>query len=214
MVKFKDLKGKHFGKLTVIEKIENKGKKVCWKCKCECGNYKDVISCHLLSGAINNCGCLKKDKIKRIKTKHGKSKTKLFRVWAHMKDRCYREKDKRFRNYGGRGIKICEEWLNKENGFINFYNWAIKNGYKENLSIDRIDNDGNYEPQNCRWTTMKVQANNTTRNHYLTYKGEKHTIAEWSTLTNIQQETIRKRLKRNWTIERTLNTKRKKVKKC
>lgn len=99
MPRFKDLKGERFGKLLVIERAENKGKRVCWKCLCDCGNYKNVISCHLISGAINNCGCLKKEKISFANTKHGKSNTRLFKIWAHMKDRCYRQKDKRYKNY-------------------------------------------------------------------------------------------------------------------
>lgn len=203
--KFENLKGKNFGKLTVLERIENKGEKVCWICFCECGNYKNVLSVHLKDGAITNCGCVKKQIISKANTKHGKSNTRLFRIYSHMKDRCYRKNDKRYKNYGGRGIKICDEWLND---FMNFYNWAMKNGYQENLTIDRINVNGNYEPSNCRWASIKDQMNNTTRNVYLTYNNETHTISEWSEIIGIPYKTLQRRLNRKWTIERALTQKK------
>lgn len=203
--KFIDLTGKRFGKLVVVERIENKGKRVCWKCKCDCGNIKNVLSTHLVSGSINNCGCLKKLILSNKNKTHGKSYTKLYRTYQHMKDRCYRKNDKRYKNYGGRGIKICDEW---KNNFMNFYNWAINNGYQENLTIDRININGDYTPFNCRWVTWKEQANNTTRNHYIEYNNEKHTIAEWSNILNISSKVLQIRLKRGWSIEETLKTKK------
>ena len=118
-----------------------------------------------------------------------------------MKKRCYNENSKSYKSYGERGIIICKEWLND---FINFYNWSIKNGYADNLSIDRIDVNGNYEPNNCRWATQKEQANNTRRNRYLTYKGETHTISEWSDIFNLKSGTIRARLAHGYTPEQAL----------
>lgn len=116
-----------------------------------------------------------------------------------MKLRCYNLNQVGYKNYGARGIKICDEWLDKDNGFINFYNWATNNGYRDDLSIDRIDNNGDYEPNNCRWSTSKSQSNHKRNNKYITYRGQQHTIAEWSDLTGLSYHLIWNRLKRGWT---------------
>ena len=123
-----------------------------------------------------------------------------------MKDRCYRETDTHYKNYGGRGIKICDEWLG-ENGYLNFSKWAKTNGYDEKLSIDRIDVNGNYEPSNCRWIGIKQQSNNKTNNHYLYYNGQEYTLTELANKFNIKQETLRKRLKLGWKLEDALRRK-------
>lgn len=129
---------------------------------------------------------------------HGCSKTRLYETWCCMKKRCYNQKDKRYKNYGGRGIKVCDEWQT----FEPFYDWAMANGYREDLTIDRIDVDGNYEPSNCRWATMIEQMRNTTRNHFVTAFGETKTIAEWSELSGIRQDVIKDRLnKLHWSPE-------------
>lgn len=114
-----------------------------------------------------------------------------------MKKSCYNKNDSSYKHYGGRGIKICDEWIEKENGFINFYNWAMNNGYKENLSIDRINVNGNYEPSNCRWATAIQQANNRTNNHYIIYNKEKHTMTEWGRILNISYATLKTRARKN-----------------
>lgn len=134
-------------------------------------------------------------------TKHNKSHTKLYRKWQSMKNRCYRKNDPRYKNYGGRGIKICEAWLSD---FMSFYNWAINNGYQENLSIDRINNDGNYEPSNCRWATNEEQHNNTTRNVYIVYNNKSQTMKQWSKELNINYSTIVERHRKGWTDEECL----------
>ncbi len=134
--------------------------------------------------------------------KHGMWGKPIYNRWKHIKQRCYNPKDAAYKNYGGRGIKVCDEWLDKKNGFINFYNWAMNNGYRDDLTIDRINNDGNYEPNNCRWVTMKIQANNTRHNKIITFKNETHTLTEWSEILNINLQTLSNRIKqKNKTIE-------------
>lgn len=199
MSNFIDLTGQKFGKLTVIKKVEkSKNNRIKWICKCERGNITTVITYHLKSGKIKSCGCSKIKKGKENSAyKHGLSNNKIYRkldsIYGTIKCRCYNPNNKKYKNYGGRGITICEEW---KNDFMSFYNWAINNGYKEGLSIDRINVNGNYEPNNCRWVRMKEQANNKTNNHYITYNGETHTMMEWSKILNINYSTIRERAKK------------------
>lgn len=195
MGKFVDLTGNRFGRLTVIERVENsKDNRTQWLCVCDCGNKKYIIGKNLREGKTKSCGCLLKEKAKIINKKHGMRYTRLNNIWNSMKQRCNNSNDKNFNYYGGRGIKVCKEWLDKENGMINFYNWAMVNGYKENLTIDRIDVNGDYEPSNCRWVTQKVQSNNTRANHYITYNNETHTIAEWSEILGINRYTLYTRI--------------------
>lgn len=130
---------------------------------------------------------------------HGLSKTRLYSIWCDMKKRCYNTKSRRYECYGGKGIKVCDEWLHD---FSAFYEWSMANGYAENLSIDRINVNGNYEPSNCRWATIKQQQRNTTRNHFVTVNGETKTIAEWSEITGISEDVIKDRLnKLHWSEE-------------
>lgn len=126
--------------------------------------------------------------------RHGMWGQSIYNRWKHIKQRCYNPNDIGYKYYGGRGIKVCNEWLDKEKGFANFYNWSMQNGYREDLSIDRINNDGNYEPNNCRWTTRKVQNNNTRRLHIITYNNESHTLTEWSKILNINVTTLSNRI--------------------
>ena len=151
MINKNDIVGQKFGKLTVIKFIE----KFNYLCKCECGNKKIVRRYDLLNNNTRSCGCIKI--LNPNRTTHNKTHTKLYHVYHGMKQRCYYLKHKYYDFYGGRGIKICNEWLTD---FMNFYNWSIDNGYKEGLTIDRINNNGNYEPNNCRWITMKEQSKN------------------------------------------------------
>lgn len=199
-----DLSGKRFGRLTVISRAERQEKHIMWLCKCDCGTEKRIRGSHLTGGKIVSCGCFKDENTgNRVRT-HGKSKTFIYRVYTHMRGRCCCQTDARYSFYGGRGIKVCEEWLND---FQAFYDWAITNGYQKGLTIDRIDNDGDYEPSNCRWATVKVQANNKSNNHFLEHDGERLTIAQWSDKTGISQDAIERRINlRNWSIERTLTT--------
>lgn len=191
-----NLIGNKYGDLTVIQKSDkkNKNRETSWICICNCGNITTVIGSNLKNGTTKSCGCLHK--------KHGMARTRIYKIWINMKSRCYNTNTKSYKDYGKRGIRICEEW---KNNFINFYEWAVKNGYKEDLSIDRIDVDKNYCPDNCRWVDKKVQANNMTRNHYIELNGKRYTLQQWSEITGIKSSTIRERLKRGWTIEKTLS---------
>jgi hypothetical protein len=182
-----DLEGMIFGKLKVIGRVIDKSKKgTRWLCECECGN-KDhiVIGSNLKRGTTTSCGCVNR-KV------NGLSLTKIYRVWTDMKIRCNNEKHKRYYDYGGRGIKVCIEWTDEQDGFLNFYDWSIKNGYIENtgLSIDRIDNDNNYEPDNCKWSTRVEQQNNTRANVSITINGVEKPISQWSTETGIDRTTL------------------------
>lgn len=132
--------------------------------------------------------------------KHGQYNTRLYNIWKHMKSRCNNPKDAKYANYGGRGIKVCEEWVY----FTGFYKWSMSNGYEDNLEIDRIDNDGDYEPGNCRWTTRKVQCNNFGKNHLLTYEGVTHTLQEWSEILGVNKSTMSTRAWRGWSTEEIL----------
>ena len=170
----KDITGMKFNKLTALKRVYDGRKGVRYLFRCDCGNYSEVLTNRLISGHTKSCGCLVKEKAAKASTTHGKSKTRIYRIYNGMKQRCYNESAPSYVNYGSRGIKICDEWLKD---FTSFYNWALENGYSEELSIDRIDNNGNYEPSNCRWTTQKVQANNRRTSHYIDVNGEKITLA-------------------------------------
>ena len=160
-----DLLGKRFDRLVVIERAENtKQGDAQWLCRCDCGNEKIIRANALKTGRTRSCGCLlsecSKKRMAKLMTKHGKSNSRLYRVWASMKERCSSANNKGYDNYGGRGISVCDKWQE----FEPFYKWAIANGYKKRLEIDRIDNDGNYEPDNCRWVTSKQNCRNTRKN--------------------------------------------------
>ena len=205
MSKLKDMSGYRFGRLVITKKTGSNEKGCAvWECICDCGNVVHKSGELLRRGFIKSCGCLYEEVSKQGNPKHNKSNTRIYRIWSEMKRRCLNPNDARYRNYGGRGIKVCNEWLHD---FQAFYDWAMSHGYTDNLTIDRIDNDGNYEPSNCRWTTYKQQANNTSNNHFLTYNGETHTISEWSMITGIKSQTISNRIRRGWSIERSLTDK-------
>lgn len=193
----KKLIGKKHSKLTVIEEYKN-GKML--KCKCECGN--EVILDRNSFYKSRNCGCIKRD----IVVHHGLSCHKLYKVRNTMIARCYNPKNCSYKNYGERGIKVCKDWLDKEIGIINFYNWAISNGYVDGLTIDRINIDGDYEPSNCRWTTVKQQANNRRSNHLITFKGKTQNLQEWSKELGISRSTLKDRLSKNLELEEVFKT--------
>ena len=192
-----DLTGKRFGKLRVIEEAERRNKCITWKCICDCGNILNVSSSNLKSNKTKSCGCYQKQRTKEANIKHGDTRTRLFMILQAMKARCYNPNNNRYYRYGARGICICDEWLDKENGYLNFKKWALNNGYSDTLTIDRINVDGNYEPANCKWSTNKEQSNNRSTNRFIEYNGQRKTIAEWSEITGIPQHRIWNRLKAN-----------------
>lgn len=200
MTKAFDLIGKKFERLTVKKRVKNgKHGEARWLCNCQCGNTTIVKTYHLTSGKIRSCGCIKKEILKKRENIHHKSNTKIYKIWASIKQRCTNSKHKNCKRYKERGIKICEQW---KRSFVEFYNWAISSGYKEGLTIERINNNGNYEPSNCRWATRKEQANNTSRNHFVYFNGERHTISEWSKKLGIKYSVLENRLRRKISLER------------
>lgn len=197
--------GQKFGRLTVIEELpERKNRNKVYKCLCDCGKYTDVIGYHLRSGKTKSCGCLKAINGKKqceLRITHGKTHTRLYIIFKNMKTRCYNKHFKKYKYYGGRGIVVCDEWLND---FMAFYNWSMNNGYNDSLTIDRIDVNGNYEPSNCRWITMKEQLNNTSQNVYLTYNNKTKTMSEWAEDLNLNYGTIQSRHYRGWSDKECL----------
>lgn len=185
-----DLTGLRFNHLTVIERADNdKNGKSMWKCVCDCGNECIVNGSHLRNKNQKSCGChLRRPEIEQIDKR-------IIRIWADMYTRCYNKNEKPYKNYGGRGITICDEWLGK-GGCRRFYEWAMQNGYSDNLTIDRIDNNGNYEPNNCRWATYEEQVNNRRISVRVLYEGKEITPKELSKVTGININTIYSRLRR------------------
>ena len=206
-----NLEGSLFTRLTVTGLVgRNKQQNIIWECLCSCGNKTKATTADLRSGNTRSCGCLQKEKatihLLSISVTHGLSKdingkkTRLFRIWTGIKTRCFNEHDKAFKNYGGRGISLCSEWLN----FESFHNWAVENGYLDTLSIERKDTNGDYMPDNCTWVTAKVQANNRRGNRLIEYRGKTQTMAQWSNQYEISIATLFSRLERGWSIEKAL----------
>lgn len=206
MAKFIDLTGQRFGNLTVIERAENRGKETQWKCLCDCGAIGVFQANNLRSGHTKSCGCLKK--ISHNKT-HGKSGTRLYYIWHGMKNRCSNPTVRDYKSYGGKGVKVCEEWQD----FQKFHDWAYSSGYIEDAergktTLDRIDLNGNYCPRNCRWITNKEQQNNRSNNIFVTYNGKKQTLSQWSEKLGIPYLTLRKRIvELGWDTERAFTQK-------
>jgi len=189
-MKARNLIGYRFGNLTVIERAPNsRYGKTMWICKCDCGRIKSrpVFSDSLISGRTTSCGCKYLISNKGRNTRHGMNHTRIHHIWCSMKRRC--KVDPRYKH-----ISVCEEWET----FENFAKWAFKNGYSEELTIDRIDNSKGYYPDNCRWVTYKTQANNRRSNHHVTINGITHNMKEWAEISNIPYATIMYRVYHGW----------------
>lgn len=200
-----DLTGQKFGRLTVIERAESENGQTRWLCECECGNKKAVISSHLQRGYTKSCGCLNREMVIDRNRKHGHRGDRIYYIWCAMKRRCCVSSSPKYDYYGGRGITVCEEWLHD---FQAFYDWAVANGYRDDLTIDRIDNDKGYSPDNCRWVTNKEQQNNKRNVRELTYNGKTQTISQWANETKIPHKKIWSRISRlHWSVEKALTTK-------
>lgn len=190
MSKPNNLIGQKFGMLTVVERGPNsKAGKTKWVCRCDCGKIKErpVLSSDLKSGAVRSCGCMYKESNKGRNITHGMTNTRIWSIWNSMLRRC--RAHPRYKH-----ISVCDEWYE----FVNFMKWANENGYRDDLTIDRINNSGNYEPANCRWATYKVQENNRSNNRHIVINGIDKTLSEWAEEYGISAATLRSRIKCGW----------------
>lgn len=207
-MKLIDLTGEQYGALTVLYRASNHitpsgQSRTCWVCKCVCSKEIVVQANNLRTGHTQSCGCmLSQHNLKHGDCTNGKV-SRLYHIWAGMKARCYSEKNPRYKYYGARGIVMCDEW---KDDFTVFRDWATQNGYKDTLSIDRINNDGIYSPYNCRWTNQKTQSNNSRKNVIIEYNGESHTLSEWADLAGIPYKSFWYRINAGWSIKDAVTT--------
>lgn len=196
--KMKDHSGERFGKLVAVQRLPAKdGSKTKYLCICDCGNEFIATGSNLVCEKAKSCGCLS--------GKHGMTKKeRLYNIWVGMKQRCRDQNSPDYPRYGGRGISVCNEWIND---YVVFRKWALANEYSDDLSIDRSDNDGNYCPENCKWQTTKKQNNNTSHNTHITYDNQTHTLAEWAEILNIPYRLMISRLHNGWSFERIVERK-------
>lgn len=203
--KAKDITGQKFGRLTTLYKLNNYHKKdgTYWLCVCDCGKLFEVKGGNLRSDNTKSCGCWLKENAQLQFTTHGKRNTRLYRTWNHMKSRCYNKNVKHYNDYGGRGIAVCDEW---KDDFMSFYNWAMANGYDDTLTIDCIDVNGNYEPNNCRWADKKQQSRNRRNVKQITIDDKTHCLSEWCEILGLNSSTVRTRIySYDWDVKRALD---------
>lgn len=203
MPKAMDLTGQKFGFLTVISLSKNRDNKVRkWVCECECGNVINVRVADLTSGNTKSCGCYQRKKAKEVKQSHGGCGKRLYRIWCNMKSRCLNSNTPAFKNYGGRGITVCQEWVAS---YANFESWAMANGYKNDLTLERKDANRNYEPLNCTFIPKSKQSSNTRRCRFVCYKRETKTLSEWSRELHFGRNSFRNHRSEFDTDEETIN---------
>lgn len=200
--------GKKYGRATIqdIEKVikgAEKRHETNAICLCDCGNVFATRLDRLISGGVKSCGCLHREVVSANSTRHGKSTHPLYKTWHNMRSRCDNPNATKYEIYGGRGITVCDEW---EHSFEAFYDWSISNGWEKGLTIDRINTDKGYSPDNCRWTDYYTQNNNLRSNHNITYNGECYSIYEWARRLHISKKALSERVRRGWSVERTFNT--------
>ena len=197
------LKGQRFGRWTLTGNYKRDRHNRYVECLCDCGTKKYISHYNLKKGISTSCGCYRSEQIIK-NTIHGESSTsthkmsRLYRIWAEMKTRCYNPNDSRYARYGGRGIVVCNEW---KNSYPMFKKWATTNGYTDDLSIDRINNDGPYSPENCRWADRLTQANNKCNSRFIEAFGRTLTLSQWAREYDIPVKRLHLRLKRGWDIE-------------
>ena len=203
-----DLTNKTFGRLTVLKESDTRSKQgyVQWVCRCECGNTIIVSSYSLTSGNTKSCGCLQKEivtnrNMSRSRYSSVDRQTRLYKIWKGMHARTSYESQASYRDYGARGIKVCDDWADD---YTKFRDWALDHGYDDNLTIDRVDVNDDYTPDNCKWSTRKEQNNNQRSNIQLTYNGETHTAAQWAEMIGVSKDCIYKRIQKGYEIERIL----------
>jgi len=197
-----ELVGRRFGRLIVIGRERDASGQLLCLCVCDCGNTTRVSTDHLGSGHTQSCGCLRKDRTRESRSIHNMKHTTEYNAWVKIKGRCYNSRDAAYDRYGGRGIVVCDRW---KNSFVNFYN--DMGPRPKGMSLDRIDNDGPYSPENCRWASDEEQANNKRNNRVIVYDGMSKTMAEWSRYLGISRSILSARINRHgWSIERALTT--------
>lgn len=199
----KEIRNHIFGRLTAIAPLRTGGR-WCWECKCVCGATTTVMEKYLLSANTTSCGCLHREQLAARNTKHGNAirgrVSREHKIWSHMKDRCHNANAKDYRHYGGRGIKVCERWLESFENFL-----ADMGVCPPKHQLERINNNGNYEPGNCRWATRTEQMRNTRKNVMLTFQGKTMPISQWAEQLKAQPQTLYSRAKAGWGVERILS---------
>jgi hypothetical protein len=200
LTRFIDLSGRAFGKLTAIVPVGlNKSRQYVWWCHCECGGNSIANGSNLLRGNTLACGCVRQVDLADRTRKHGMSKTRMFKIWTGVTKRCTNENCSSYNRYGGRGIEMCDRW---KESFENFYG-DMKDGYADNLTLEREDPNGNYCKDNCKWATMIEQARNKTNSVFIEYNGQKKSMAEWAELKGVPSGTIGNRIRAGWSVERS-----------
>ena len=198
--KAKNLTGMKFGNLTVIKKTKRKNRNNIWLCKCDCGKFVECYQYNLERGTSTSCGCLRSFYAKQTRKLKGKSTGSFYKKWFSIKTRCYNKNTPSYKNYGGRGIKMCDDWLD----FLKFEEWALKNGYSDGLTLERIDVNGDYCPENCKWIPMSEQQSNKRTNVFIEYNGYKKTISQWARELGISKEALLFRYNSGWSIDECL----------
>lgn len=206
--KFEDITGQKFNRLTAIErKYYETEKRYFWVCRCDCGNIVEKVRAHnLKSGNTKSCGCLNSELTTERNTKHGlvkhdaEGKPRLYKIWIDMRRRCNNPNRDDYKNYGGRGISVCDEW----NDYAKFKEWAENNGYTDELSIDRKDVNGNYCPENCQWITLAEQAKNKQNTHWITYDNKTQSLTDWAKEMGVPRQTVSNRARKGKPVEEIL----------
>lgn len=204
MKHIKNHKNEKYGRLKVIEFVKRENSKSYWKCKCDCGNEITLPITYLTTGDTKSCGCLRKEMVAKLsKSKSFVKNKRLYNIWIGMRRRCLNNKRNNYKYYGAKGIEICNEW---KNNFNNFQNWALNNGYNDYLTIDRINIDNNYEPNNCRWVTKFDQNNNKNGNHKILYEGKEYnTMSSFCREYNINYDKFRQYIRKGYAVDQALN---------